>query len=231
MINLSPEFDGFADGYQHLLRDPIRERFAPCSRFFAVRKWEVLKRFYGRTGRHLAGIAWLDVGCGFGELLSLGKSSVREAAGCDPSAEMLERCRGLNVRLQRSPVCLPYPNETFQLVTVVCVYHHVSSDMRPLLTAEARRVLTAGGLLCIIEHNPINPVTRLIVSRTPVDAQAQLLTAARVRSLMRSAKVKPIHTEYFLYLPERMFNVAQWFESLLACFPLGGQYATIGLKD
>lgn len=231
MTTQAPEFDHFAEEYNRLLHDPIRERFAPGSRFFTARKWELLKRFYQRTGRDLSKTSWLDIGCGFGELLSLGRSYVQKAAGCDPSTAMLQRCRDLEFRLQPSPVSLPYQDGSFELVTAVCVYHHVQSDMRLALTAEVRRVLTDGGLFCIIEHNPLNPVTQVIVRRTPVDADAHLLSAIRARALLRAQHLEPIHTEYFLYIPEGLFNVLGPIERLLARLPFGGQYATVARKS
>ena len=130
------------------------------------------------------------------------------------------RCNGLDVRLQTSPESLPYPDRTFDLVTAVCVFHHVEPPMRPALLREIRRVLIPGGLFCIIEHNPLNPVTQWIVHRTPVDANAQLLTAGLARGLLAAEALRPICTEYFLLFPERMYKRAKAVESLLMRIPL-----------
>jgi len=105
------------------------------------------------------------------------------------------------------------------------VYHHVEPELRDRLTAEARRVLKPGGVFAVIEHNPYNPATRLIVSRTPVDADAILLTADSTRSLMRRAGFQPHKTEYFLYFPERLYKTCGHLEGLMRRLPLGGQYA------
>src|SRR5438270_7569259 len=114
------EFDEYAASYQKLLHDPLRERFASGSQFFILRKWELLKRFLSRRSLHMSNQSWLDVGCGFGDLLRLGKSSFREVLGCDVSPEMLAYARGLNVRLQNRPDELPYESESVDLVTAVC---------------------------------------------------------------------------------------------------------------
>ena len=66
-------------------------------------------------------------------------------------------------------------------MTAVCVYHHVEPGDRAPLTAEIRRVLKPGGMLAIIEHNPLNPVTRAVVKRIPLDRDAQLLSAREAR--------------------------------------------------
>lgn len=228
MTRSRAEFDNYAEDYQELLRDPIRERFAPQSSFFAQRKWILLRNILGKAGRQAAETSWLDVGCGLGDLLYRGKPFVRVAAGCDLSPEMLARCHQLDVRRQPSPTSLPYPNSSFDLITAVCVYHHVEPADRAALTSEIVRVLAPGGLFCIIEHNPYNPVTRLIVRRTPVDAAARLLTARQARSLMRAAGLTPALTRYFLYLPEKIYARAPGVEGLLDRAPLGGQYIVVG---
>ena len=48
-----------------------------------------------------------------------------------------------------------------------------------------RRVVRPGGLVCVIEHNPLNPLTRsLAVSRCEFDSDAVLLGASTTRKLM-----------------------------------------------
>lgn len=225
------EFDGYAAGYRELLRDPIRDRFAPGSAFFMQRKWLLLRQFLGNRGVPPDTGRWLDVGCGQGDLLRLGKAFFRESAGCDLSSEMLAEAKDLNVRLQPAPDALPYGAGEFDLVTAVCVYHHVAEDrMRAALTSEIRRVVKPGGVFCIVEHNPWNPATRLIVSRTPVDADARLLTAAESCTLLSRGGFQVLEKEFFLYLPERLYQGMPFLERWLKRIPLGGQYAVFGEK-
>ena len=89
-------------------------------------------------------------------------------------------------------------------------------------------MLKPGGTLAIIEHNPYNPVTRLIVSRTPVDADAILLRPAETRRLFRGAGLTVEEQRYFLYLPEYLYRRLGGLETALAKVPLGGQYAVFG---
>jgi SAM-dependent methyltransferase len=226
------EFDEYAASYQKLLHDPLRERFAPGSQFFTRRKWELLQRFL--SGRPIPTVdqKWLDVGCGFGDLLRLGKSFFQEARGCDLSPEMLAQAHDLDVHLQKRPDELPYEATSFDLVTAVCVYHHVlSKDMRLRLTSEIKRVLKRGGIFCLIEHNPLNPITRLIVHRTPMDANAQLLGIAESTELLKAAGLSVLGRELFLYLPEALYNRATFIESCFRNIPLGGQYAVFAEKS
>jgi len=225
------EFDHYAASYRALLQDPIRDRFAPGSAFFAQRKWMLLAAFLKRRGVRMENARWLDVGCGQGDLLRLGKPFFAEVAGCDLSREMLAGAEDLKVSLQPAPDRLPYADGEFDLVTAVCVYHHVASDeMRHRLSIEIRRVLKPGGIFCIVEHNPFNPATRLIVRRTPVDADARLLTAAESRALLAGGGFRVVEREFFLYLPERLYHRAPFVETWMKKVPLGGQYAVFGEK-
>jgi len=226
-----PEFDQYAHDYASLLRDPIRDRFSRDSIFFYQRKWRLLKEFLNRAGFDAATSAWLDIGCGAGQLLQLGQAAFREVSGCDPSAGMLHAgCSGIPVECQPDPLVLPYAAARFDLVTAVCVYHHVSDADRPALTAEAFRVLSPGGIFAIMEHNPFNPVTRLIVSRTPVDANAHLLPARTARKIVTATGFRVLETVYFLYFPERLYDRLAAAESLLSTIPAGGQYAIFATK-
>jgi SAM-dependent methyltransferase len=225
----SAEFDRYAANYDDLIRDPMRERFTK-SDFFHRRKWIVIADFLKRHSLDPARMKWLDVGCGKGELLGYGRPHFAGVAGCDLSGEMVRHTQGLEVHLQTAPDRLPFDDEVFDLVTAVCVYHHVEEQHRVELTREIHRVLKPTGVFCMIEHNPYNPVTRLIVSRSPVDVDAHLLTQRQAGHYSREARLQPLESSYFLYLPENLYNKLPSCESLLRKFPLGGQYAHFARK-
>jgi ubiquinone/menaquinone biosynthesis C-methylase UbiE len=225
-----PEFDQYADAYKTLSTDPILEKFAPGSDFFHKRKWSLLAEFMERTGMRPEKSAWLDVGCGQGDLLRLGIDHFGEVAGCDLSTGMLEGCKGLKATPQTEPTRLPFPDKSFDLITAVCVYHHVEAKDRPLLSAEIGRVLRPGGFASIIEHNPFNPLTQFLVSRIPVDADAHLLTPGTAHRLLNKAGLTKYETSYFLYLPESLYQKAPKIESWLRRVPAGGQYAAFARK-
>jgi SAM-dependent methyltransferase len=223
-----PAFDDYASDYAALIRDPLREKFADGNQFFFQRKVEVILAFFRRTGIRTENADWVDIGCGQGDLLRAGSRYFKSAAGCDPSKGMLKACNDLDVRHQTSMDSLPFADRSKDFVTAVCVYHHVPLDRRQVLTAEAARVLKPGGAFCIIEHNPWNPMTRLIVSRTPVDADARLLAAREAASLLSSAGLAFVETQFFLLFPERLHRFTRPLEDALRRLPLGGQYAVFG---
>lgn len=219
------EFDNYAAvGYRKLLQDPLRQRFAE-PRFFFERKLTLILAFFKRYGKQTKSASWLDVGCGEGTLLQIGNKHFGEVAGCDISAGMIRGSGGLNIRHQTSPRQIPFTDRSFDFVTAFCVYHHVAIVDRPFLTLDISRVLKPNGLFCIIEHNPLNPITRLIVRRSPLDSHAQFLTAGKTKRLARAAQMKVLVTSYFLYFPERLYAKMAATEKILSSLPLGGQYA------
>jgi SAM-dependent methyltransferase len=223
-----PEFDQYAQSYEDYLDDPLRGRFARDPLHFHRRKWLLIQRLLKRAGMDPARSRWLDVGCGQGQLLGLAGKHFFRASGCDPSPGMLGSCATFSAREQPSSVMLPYEDNSMDFVTSVCVYHHVHGRDRTLLTREIRRVLTPGGLYCIVEHNPWNPVTRTIVGRCAVDVDAELLAASHASQLLNAGGFELLRTSYFLYLPEKLFGHFGAMERLLERVPLGGQYALLG---
>lgn len=227
---MSAEFDNYAAaGYGKLLQDPLRRRFAG-SRFFFERKLTLLRTRYEQHASATRSASWLDLGCGEGTLLQMGKEYFRDVAGCDVSAGMIQGCEALNVREQVSPRQIPFADESFDLVTAVCVYHHVDIADRPFLTTDVSRVLKPKGLFCVIEHNPFNPIAQFIVWRCPLDVQAHLLTPFEATRLVRSAGMKFLETNYFLYLPERLYGRFSRVEARMSRVPFGGQYALMSQK-
>ncbi len=225
---MSAEFDQYADRYHELLKDPIRDRFAADTSFFHLRKWILLRSYLERERLAMKDMRWLDVGCGKGELLQLGSGHFKEAVGCDPSTQMLGHTGNIKVEHQPDPAVLPFGGGAFDLVTAVCVYHHLAPAARDSFTSEIGRVLRPGGLAAIFEHNPWNPLTRLIVSRTPVDDNAILLPAPEARQLFQDAGLRPLRTVYYLYLPQALFTKFGAIESWLTRIPAGGQYVVFG---
>jgi len=223
------EFDKFSKSYEELLKDPVRDAFTVGnSQFFHVRKFDLIRNYLRRRRVDAKKLSYLDVGCGKGELASLLSTEFGRVAGCDPSTGMLEQITTFETREQPAPDLIPFADREFDFVTAVCVYHHVPLETRASLTSEIARVLKPGGVFCIVEHNPYNPLTRLIVSRTPVDADAILLRPSESQALLEQAGLKIQDREYFLYLPEPLYKHLSLIETAFSKIPLGGQYAIFG---
>jgi SAM-dependent methyltransferase len=229
---VKPEFDGFSDSYEDLLKDPVRDRFmGAAGDFFHRRKRDLIRRYFEKRGVGTKSLAYLDLGCGKGELAGMLSGDFGRACGCDPSAGMLKTARDIETRVQADPGGIPFADGEFDFVSAVCVYHHVPLAARDGLTAEVRRVLKPGGTFAIIEHNPYNPVTTAIVKRTPVDADAILLKPGEAKKLLRRHAFSVMDVEFFLYLPEKLYRQIGALEALMSKVPLGGQYAAFGERD
>jgi SAM-dependent methyltransferase len=232
-----PEFDSFSDSYDELLKDPIRDRFTRgTSAFFHLRKRDLIREYFLRRAIDTRKLSYLDIGCGKGELLTLLHNDFAQVCGCDPSDRMIAtgelKARGIEVRVQHDNGRIPFEDRQFDFVTAVCVYHHVPPASRQVLTAEACRVLKPNGVFAIVEHNPYNPITRLIVNRTPVDADAILLRPAETRLLFQHQGLAIDNQRYFLYLPEHAYRRLGFIENGLGSWlPLGGQYIVFGRSN
>lgn len=227
-----PEFDDYSSSYEELRKDSLCAGFAGSTEFFYTRKRDLIRHFFHQRGVDSKKLSYLDVGCGKGELASLLFQDFAHVAGCDPSAGMLEGAdTRLNFRRQKDPGKLPFDSGTFDFVTAVCVYHHVPLAERPALTGEIARVLRPGGIFAMIEHNPWNPATRIIVKRSPIDQDAILLNAREARRLMNNASLAPAGQKFFLYLPEPVYKATGGLENLFSQVPFGGQYSVFGQRS
>lgn len=227
---IDQEFDHLAADYKELLNDSVREYFAPGSGFLLTRKIDMLLDFAAQQGVDTRQITWLDVGCGQGDLLRTARPHFAKALGCDVSRGMIAACRDLEVVHQSDPRRLPFEAGSIDWVTAVCIFHHIVPSERPPLVADIYRVLRPGGVFAMIEHNPLNPAVQLIVRRTPVDKNAQLLTARTARRLLQDSPMEIVATQYFLYVPQRAYGWAAPVERALNQVPLGGQYVVFGRK-
>jgi SAM-dependent methyltransferase len=226
-IRAPREFDQYAPAYTDLIEDPMRNHFTQDPLHFHRRKWLLLQRLLQRANVPIAKQRWLDVGCGRGELLELAGHTFAQAMGCDPSMEMISQAASFRKVHQPSLSELPFDDGSVDFVTAVCVYHHVHGADRMSLSREMRRVLAPGGLCCVVEHNPLNPITRAIVRRCPVDLDAELLRATETSKLLLRAGFEATTVNYFLYFPERMFDRVGRVERILSKIPFGGQYAVL----
>lgn len=227
---MSERFDSYKSNYGELVEGSIR--FSGLQHdFFLLAKAELLRRLAHeqrlRLGR--ADLRALDVGCGIGSLHPYLEDTFDRLDGCDVSKESLSRAGRENPRVAYTACTssrLPYDDGVFDLAFASCVVHHVPPASWPGFFGEMRRVLRQGGLACIIEHNPYNPLTRMAVLRCPFDKDAVLLGAGKAASLFEQAGFSDIRCEHFLLLPSAG-HLARKLERALARLPLGAQYACV----
>lgn len=74
----------------------------------------------------------------------------------------------------------PFAENFYDVVVACCVFHHIDSSKHSEVFSELLRILKPGGRIVLFEHNPLNPVTRYIVDKTPIDCNVVLITARKV---------------------------------------------------
>ena len=233
------EFDEYAkSSYSAGMEDGFKRLMGESARVFLEHKSAWLIDYFKKKGERTESKALLDFGCGTGSFLQVLQEQgfAGKMEGCDVSSAMLEQSAGLSFVGER-PLFhqlslgggLPFPDGSFDFVTILCVYHHVEPPERLALTREIFRVLKPGGKVFVFEHNPWNPATLWIVSRCPIDVNAKLATSRAIVSLLAQAQFKAMKTEFILFFPPRFSSL--WpSEKYLSWLPLGGQYVSLGQK-
>jgi SAM-dependent methyltransferase len=223
-------FDSYDKSYDTVVQSSIDFSGLPHS-FFMTAKVEVLRDLVaGHFGPGYQMEA-LDVGCGVGAFHPYVRGLFRRLCGTDVSAASIARARQDNPEVEYQAYdgqVLPYGEASFDLASAICVMHHVPPPQWLGFLREIRRVVRPGGLVCVIEHNPLNPLTRLAVARCEFDRDAVLLRAGRVQQLMMDASLREASTRYFAVLP-RATALTRRIEQSLRQVPLGAQYLTSGV--
>jgi ubiquinone/menaquinone biosynthesis C-methylase UbiE len=107
-----------------------------------------------------AGQRVLDIGCGTGSLLIQINETVPgiQASGLDPDPKALSRCAAkaasADVGIEWSEGfadALPYADASFDRVVSSFMFHHLDLNVKNGMLREARRVLTAGGELHLVD--------------------------------------------------------------------------------
>jgi SAM-dependent methyltransferase len=222
-------FDKYAHAYEDTVQRSVN--FSGIGyEFFLRTKAALLNEIATRHFGEFARPNLLDVGCGVGRLHSLLANRFGRISGVDESAESIEQARRDNPRVDykiNTGLDLPYGSESFDIVTAINVVHHVPPAMWQTFILELKRVTRLRGLVCLIEHNPLNPVTRLGVLRCPFDKDANLLSARTARRLLTHAGLSHVRSEHFVLFPV-CSSVTRVFEQWLGALPLGAQYTAAG---
>ena len=221
---MSAEFDRVGDRYEELVQQSIGFSGREHGFFLEAKARRLVELVERRVGEP-KDVSVLDVGCGAGAMHPY-LDVFGRLEGVDPSEAMIELARAANpgVVYHVAPgERLPLPTGSYDVTLAVAVLHHVEpADRTPLLT-ELARVTRAGGLCVVFEHNPINPLTRLAVSRCEFDEDATLLGAKEARLALTASGFEPVERAYILFFP---WDGAFWqrLERRLMSVPFGAQY-------
>lgn len=222
----SQSFDDYAESYQVSMSEALG-RLGGESAYYLDRKVQILR--HAMAGRRVKRI--LDFGSGIGAAVPFLKESfLPDQLVCtDHSKESLRLLAEKFPDVQTVFDC-EIEEESHDLVFVANVLHHVSPSERADLVKTLSRYLAIGGVLAVFEHNPVNPVTRKIVSNCAFDEGVELLHLREVtRYVTAIASLKIIHKGYYLFVPEPLSKV-NWIERYLKLVPFGGQHFVLAQR-
>ena len=127
-------------------------------------------------------------------------------------------------------VRLPFADASFDVAFTISVLHHVPPAERSRFMAEMLRTIRPRGAAIIIEHNPLNPITRRIVSRCAFDADAVLLGSRETAKLLADGGAPALGRRYLGFWPFRNAFIER-AERAITWLPMGAQYCMWGIKS
>ena len=228
---MSSSFDRYQDTYADEVGRAIAFSGADPA-FFTELKAEDIVALATRRFTAIDDVRALDFGCGTGALDTLVSPRFASVTGIDVSAGLIDVAARENPEVEYrhyDGATIPYPDDSFDLAFASCVFHHIEPGGRAAAAAELARVLRPGGTVAIYEHNPLNPLTRLAVSRCEFDEGVELLPRDETSRLLRSAGLQPIESRYNSFFTWRG-RVSRALERGLARLPLGAQYVVAAAK-
>jgi SAM-dependent methyltransferase len=222
-------YDRIRDQYESELDRAVGFTGKRHSFFTEAKALELLRL----TGKHLgdpSSLAALDVGCGIGLTDRYLEKRLGSLTGVDVSPGVLERAEHANPWARYvlyDGERLPFDDSSFDLTFAVCVVQVIEPSRRAGFVGELARVTRPGGLAVAFEHNPVNPLTRLVVRRCSFGEDARMLGARALASLFRTANLPVVERGYILLFPTSGTRLRK-VERSLARLPLGAQYYLAG---
>lgn len=120
--------------------------------------------------------------------------------------------------------------EDKDIIFSACVFHHIPHEEHSFWLRELNRVAGDKGMLVIYEHNPLNPLTVRAVNTCPLDVNAKLLTAKKLKKSMEESGWRDIEIRYKVFFPA-FLSFLRPIEPYLGWFCLGAQYRINGFKN
>ena len=217
------EFDAYENEYTETVQRSIDFQSEPHEYFLVRKNTELLSLLRGTAPLR----RFLSVGSGAGlsEELLAPLIAPANLFAIEPSVPLAARSgKALRGNVAGAVAQkLPFRTGTFDVVYAMCVFHHIPPTMRSDAASEMVRVTRPGGIVCIFEHNPLNPLTRKAVHDCVFDRDAVLLAAGESRRLLEAAGASSPAVRFILFFP-RILSALRPLEALLRWCPLGAQY-------
>lgn len=189
---------------------------------------------------------FLDFGCGNGRLFKLlieseSLGSLLEQGrlrlfGFDTSAESLKEAKKIagdeRVCFANDLDALPR-DVRFDLVIASSVFHHIAPAERSAVARTLQGWMKPKARLVIWEHNPFNPIARVLVKLCPFDKNVRLLTLGTAKRLFKGNSYRHVQHAYVNVFPPRwqQLKLVSAVEKMAARLPLGAQYWVMFERD
>lgn len=229
--NTEIKFDDYVDNYQEKIQESID--FAGQDADFFIRvKADMVKNLVKKYCDNLDTAKVLDVGSGVGMVDRYLVADIKNLYGVDIEEGVVNRAVVNNPGVKYSVYngeLLPFEENTMDFTFAINVMHHVPVTLWQNFVNEMRRVLKPGGVAVVFEHNPLNPLTRRVVSKCEFDRDAVLLGHIKLSNIFIHSKLALTEDSYILFFP---FNgkLFRFVEKAFKWIPLGAQHYVIGKK-
>lgn len=220
------EFDQYAANYKHAL-DRSLALAGESSEYFTDYKAAYIERLLAGHGSAQV----LDFGCGVGALsAALARRRPDDRIdGYDVSSASLERVEPALRAHGLFTDKLEDLRRDYDLIVLSNVMHHIPVMARQATIDDLAVRLAPGGRLLVIEHNPLNPLTRWIVAHCEFDGDAVLLRPREVKAYFAHAGLSAPRRDYILFFPKVLAALRGLEKSLRWC-PAGAQYALLATR-
>jgi SAM-dependent methyltransferase len=221
---MSVSFDEYAGGYRDEVEQSISFANVDHGHVTALKARHLLSLCDELLGPP-AEQRVLDVGCGVGLTDALLVGDVGVLHGIDVSPDCTARAATTNPRASYAAFDgggFPLADGAVDLVFAVCVLHHVPPAQRTAFAAELHRVVRPGGVVVVFEHNPLNPLTRVAVSRCEFDEGVTLSRRGTTTRLLERAGLHIERGSYIVFTPSA--RGAAGTDRIFGWCPAGAQY-------
>ena len=226
-MNQPPEFDQYARTYNKDIAHPLRNLLESGSEneFLRYKARWVLKHL---RRDQINPQSILDFGCGTGLMMKYLSQERPELQmyGVDVSSIMVEEAKK-NVPHANVAVLTPgipaFPDKKFEIIVLCGVLHHIDAKDWSEIWKNLKLALAPEGRILIFEHNPMNPITQLVVRTTAIDKDAHLEYPWTIEKSLKSEGFRIVARRYLHFFPPRWTSFLA-LEYWLSKVPLGSQF-------
>jgi SAM-dependent methyltransferase len=220
-------FDTYAARYRETL-DANLALVGETGEAFVTYRMEYLRRRLPLLPRRV-----LDFGCGIGMAVPhlLEAFPLCDVVGVDVSEESIKVARS-RVQSDRATFALnsELAADRFDLAYASGVFHHIDPALRADAARFIFRALRPGGVFALSEHNPWNPVTRMLVRACPFDEGVQLLRPRAARQLLESVGFSVVNFDFVGFFAGPLRSLRALDRHLAWC-PIGAQYIMLARRE